>query len=334
MATRYFLLGFVAFIAAPTPAAATNTRFHHFFPIYNDYFINIRNDQCATLYASQQAATSLYSTTCIDLLSCILANTSEAVKGNMASASVALGLMPTILTFLGSSTAEVALLSRRRPLLAVMIALGSPAVNPLPTFVYPNPVADLKEREGRLLLNHLSALSNFRAAILILTEYLIVIAAIVNVTTASYYTGLWTITNISCSTTWYPIVWVFVTICLHLMGMLSLALRAETIRGAGTTRSIKARVTEWIQHEFKPCITHEKLALNWKQENIAFIFVSWLTSIATVVHLLYGTIAFSSLVFIGWIDSTQIIARFMASAIICRAVLMFELAGMRNALFT
>jgi hypothetical protein len=66
--------------------------------------------------------------------------------------------------------------------------------------------------------------------------------------------------------------------------MLSFALRAETVRGARTTRSIKTRLIEWTQHEFKLCITHEKLELNWKDENIAFIF---------------GTITFSSLAFIG-----------------------------------
>ena len=158
---------------------------------------------------------------------------------------------------------------------------------------------DLKEQEGHLLPDNLRALSNFRAAILILIEYLIVLSAIANVITASYYTGLWTITNISCSTTWYPILWVFLTIGLHLLGMLSLALRAGTERDARTIRSNKTRVIEWIQHEFKPCITHEKLALNWKGENKAFIFVSWFASIATVSHLLYGTIAFSSLEFIG-----------------------------------
>jgi hypothetical protein len=34
---------------------------------------------------------------------------------------------------------------------------------------------------------------------------------------------------------------------------------------------------------------------------------------------------------IGYVDSIQIIARFMGSAVACRAILMFELAGMRSA---
>ena len=35
----------------------------------------------------------------------------------------------------------------------------------------------------------------------------------------------------------------------------------------------------------------------------------------------------------GYVDSIKIIGRMMASAVVCRAVLMFELAGMRNAMF-
>jgi hypothetical protein len=75
-------------------------------------------------------------------------------------------------------------------------------VNLLPKFVYQDPVADLKDREGRLLPTHLAALVNFQAAVLVLLEYLIVLAAIANVMTASYYTGLWTITQIDCSKIW------------------------------------------------------------------------------------------------------------------------------------
>jgi hypothetical protein len=125
MATSYFLLSFVAFVIAPTPATAGNTRFHRVSPLYNDYFLNIRNEQYAAVYAAQESAASLYNTTCTDLLSCIVENTNEATKGNMASASVAPDLMPTVLTLLGSSTADVVLLSRRRPLLALLIACGS-----------------------------------------------------------------------------------------------------------------------------------------------------------------------------------------------------------------
>ena len=50
-----------------------------------------------------------------------------AVK--IQSAQVLLGLLPTTLLFGGPTIAEVAALSTYRPLLAVLLAFGSPAVN-------------------------------------------------------------------------------------------------------------------------------------------------------------------------------------------------------------
>ena len=286
----------------PVKSTARNsTRFHRFFPFHEAYLTSIRDHQCASLYAAQQqeSENQIWSTLCADVLSCIMENTSEAVKGNMASGLVALGLMPTILTFLGSSTAETALLSRRRPLLAFLIACGSPAVNPLPTFVYQDPVAGLKAREGRLLPHVLSTLSPFQGAVIVFVEYLLVLAAMANVLTASYFAGLWTINTIACTNTYLPILWVVLTAFIHISGMLALALRAETILDPMVRGRAKTRWLERLRHEFTPCVSHDKLVLKPKDESYLFVFISWFASIGTVTHLLYGTVAFSSLAFIG-----------------------------------
>lgn len=266
---------------------------------------------------------------CHDLLNCILENTSEVIKGDIASGIVALGLMPTILTFLGSSTAETVLLSRRRPLLAFLIASGSPSVSPLRTFVYPNPIKELRAREGHLSPTHFSL---WQAAFVSVLQYVLVLGAVANVYTAAFYTGYWTINTIDCDTVWYPAHWAATTLPIHL-GMWGLALRVKTIKDKAWQRNKwMSRVFRWIRDEATPCIMHEKLLLSWKPETYLFVAVSWWTSILTATHILWGTIAFSSIQFLGYVDSIQIIARFMGSAIICRAVLMFELAGMRNAL--
>ena len=236
---------------------------------------------------------------CADVLDCILEHTTESIKRNMAGGIVALGLMPTILTFLGSSTTETALLSRRRPLLSLLIACGSPAVNPLPTFAYQDPAAGLKAREGRLLPHFLSTLSPFQAAIIVLAEYLLVLAAIANVITASHYAGLWTINTIACTNTYLLLLRVVLTVFLHFGGILALTLRAETIRDTRSRQSIRARFTEQMRYETTPCVSHNKLVLKPKDESYFFVFMSWFTSIGTVTHLLYGTVAFSSLAFIG-----------------------------------
>ena len=286
-------LAFIALYCVIPTASADNTRFLNFFPVYRDDFIKIRDSFCAKEFALKQAGATI----CRDLFSCMLENTSEVIKGDMSSGIVALGLMPTILTFLGSSTAETVLLARRRPLLAFFLAAGSPAVNPLPTFVYPNPIEELKARENHLILTNLSSRQAVFVSIL---QYVLVLAAIANVYTAAFYTGYWTINTISCDDVWYPTFWVVTTLFIHLFGMWCLALRVKTNRNA--SRSVftwKDTIREWITHEATPCVTHERLMLSWKPETYTFVAVSWWTSIITTVHLLYGTIAFSSVQFIG-----------------------------------
>ena len=217
----------------------------------------------------------------------------------MASASVGLGIMPTILTFLGSSTTETALLSRRRPLLSFLIACGSPAVNPLPTFIYQDPVVGLKAREGRLLPRFFPGLSTFQAIIIVLAEYVLILAAIANVIASNYFMGIWTINTVACPNNFLPILWVGLTVLIHLFGMFALAVRTKTIRDSKSRQGIWARIAEKIRYEIKPCIIHNKLILEPKDETTLFVFISWFTSVGVVTHLLYGTIAFSSVTFIG-----------------------------------
>jgi hypothetical protein len=293
-------IGFAAILF--TPVDGQNTRFNHFFPAYGPTFVSIRDNQCAALYAllkvDYRNSTDAVGT-CPALLSCILENTSEAIKANMASASVVLGLMPTILTFLSSSSDELALLSRRRPLLAFFISCGSPAVNPIPTFVYPDPVSKLQQRKGRLLPHWLSTLTPLRAAALTVVEYLAILATVANTVTASWYTGQWSISTADCPADYLPLLWLCFSACVHIGNVLTLHLRSEIIRNPYVGRSLKGRVTEWICNEFSPCVIQDKLQLIMKKETILFMSLSWLASVGMVGYVVYGTVVFSSLMFVG-----------------------------------
>jgi hypothetical protein len=65
-------------------------------------------------------------------------------------------------------------------------------------------------------------------------------------------------------------------------------------------------------------------------ETYWFIAINWFASILTACHVLSGTLAFSSMLFISVKDSLQVITHLMASAICCRVVLMYELAALRD----
>jgi hypothetical protein len=49
----------------------------------------------------------------------------------------------------------------------------------------------------------------------------------------------------------------------------------------------------------------------------------------TSCHLLLGTLVLSSMLFISARDGTYVLGRFMISVLLCRAVLMYELAKLR-----
>ena len=61
----------------------------------------------------------------------------------------------------------------------------------------------------------------------------------------------------------------------------------------------------------------------------SFSLLAW-TSFLIVGHIIYGTALFSTTQLVLAADALKIIARYMASAIICRAVLVFELHGLRD----
>lgn len=67
-----------------------------------------------------------------------------------------------------------------------------------------------------------------------------------------------------------------------------------------------------------------------KDESTLFIFLTWVTSITTVSHIIYGTLIFSSILFISTSDAVQIVARFVASTVVCRVILVFEITGMQQ----
>ncbi|PMD16235.1 hypothetical protein NA56DRAFT_753326 [Hyaloscypha hepaticicola] len=124
---------------------------------------------------------TLYGTQCVGMYSCIMANISNYANDNMASAAVLLGFIPFILASLGSNTIELALIASRRPILAILLVLGSPSVNPIRTFDYPNPVEDFDEGESKFVLSkiHDRRPHSIGNIIRVVIELVLVIASVV-----------------------------------------------------------------------------------------------------------------------------------------------------------
>jgi hypothetical protein len=67
-------------------------------------------------------------------------------------------------------------------------------VAPLPPFAYPNPIEELRAREGHLVPRFLSP---WQAALVSILQYGLVIRAVANLYMTAFYTGYWTISAVN-----------------------------------------------------------------------------------------------------------------------------------------
>ena len=66
-----------------------------------------------------------------------------------------------------------------------------------------------------------------------------------------------------------------------------------------------------------------------KPETNLPLFISWLTSTVVILHVIYGTAILSSTLFVSALDALGVIGQFLGSTLVCRAILTYELRGMR-----
>jgi hypothetical protein len=321
-------------LSCASPAMAAKNQYKEWFPQWSPHFSQIMTDNCSTEYQEYLTGHSPpnYKSYLNDLVdNCILGVAEETLKANMQSAGVLLGLTPTILSLVGSSTAETALLSLRRPFLAFFLAAGSPSVNPIRAFEYHDPIAALGNRNGhvRIASKHTSC---WQRAGIAAAEYALGMAAVANVAELGYRLGIRSVLAFAAPETFLQLLWTFTAILIHLCGCIVLRLQVEVVHELRSRKEpLVKRLQRWMAVEFSPCVFHGPTHLRWKQESYSFLIISWWTSTGTVMHIVFGTLVLSGTLFVSTQDATTVIVRYFASALMCRAVLMYELAGMRYA---
>lgn len=157
---------------------------------------------------------------------CILANTTETIKANMGSAGVILGLMPSLLSAMGPSLTESSMLVLERPFLSVLLAIGGPALYPLRPYDQHDALQGWKEpfrTPPRIP-------SSYWARVLVsLLQYLLALAAAVNVVEASLQLGFKTVVTWNKNQSYLPLAWVIFPLGIHLIAMLRLYLFSEKV---------------------------------------------------------------------------------------------------------
>lgn len=90
-------------------------------------------------------------------------------------------------------------------------------------------------------------------------------------------------------------------------------------------------MVKWFRNEVTPLANHAKPEFNTGQERRIAVCLNWAAVLFGYTHWIFGTLVFSSTLFIGTLDALSVIARYVASAFICRTILLVELAGSKGA---
>ena len=359
-------------------------RFDDWFPFYYGQ-MKQATDQCQTtistyIHANESSGPlpGQNSTPCALVQNCLLNSLDEEVKANMGSSNVILGLIPTILSFIGPKMREIVPLLLERPLLGSLISFGSPAVSTVQLFSD----FEFKTKEQRPILAALRrrfALyrqgKRARSINLWITgvsavEYTVLAGALFNQIDNTLKLGRRVIIEWHCTfnVTGQLLLLIFIGFVGQWIAAVSVMLRAhgslidkglppqplppsqvsngdQTYRTGGRKSTFRERVAhktisqiirllahlrylasrELTPQCFRPDSFHQR---HFHRPSIFSDFLYLFASAAPLALYLYGTLVFSSFLFISTNDAALVTFRYIGTSLVCRMVLFFELESM------
>lgn len=252
---------------------------------------------------------------------------------NFQSAAVILGFLPTLVSSIGVSISEIALLSAHRPVLSFLISLAAPAVWPTRLFEYQDPAALLKTEPGRL---ELDSLNPWLARVLCFFQYAVGLGAAINIFLASWEIGSKTILSWGCTAVFLPLLWTSLAAVPHIPAALSYGIVKWKHRWNDdkndSSSNFWRRCTSMVAAELTVCANQEhSRKVDTASVPLVAITLNIIAGGLSFVYLFVGTVVFSSLVFISvWEVLNQILWRFVVSTAAARLILMVELGGLRG----
>lgn len=292
-------------------------KFRHWLPWYEDRWINASafcQPQLTDYFENNRTQCHV---PCACAADCILQGIPATIQSNFASAQVILGLLPPILVFSGPTLTEVAALSTYRPTLAILLALGSPAINYSRVFRHLDvrePFTRPTSRTSRFWSVWLARQNLFLRSSIRGLSYLAAFAAVANNVWTSIFVDLRTVSGWRCGTLFMPLIWSLFGVVVHAWGMFAVRVHA---RGSYVP-SIKPAMRS----------TTFQAALNG-QDNVLSEALLWLATLIAVLHMVVGVLVLASLLFISALEAMGVFALYALSALVCQLVLNLELASMR-----
>lgn len=265
----------------------------------------------------------------------MLSSVSETIRADMASASVLLGLTPTILANIGSTVAELSLLSLRRLFLTFLISLGSLVINPGRVVMYEDLFALSDSYTCALVIPRICRPWSIVVSII---QYLLAAAAVFNVLQLCYRLGMQSAISWWCTFSFAPLIWASLSIVIYILTGSSLRIRrsfrslpaqeaAQDTRCTIFTRLLRAVGTEFTlsanNRERREPV--ERAVLGCMPVGL-HLAAGWVA----IAHVVFGTAIFSGLLFINIHYGFIVFVRFITSSAICQLLISFEIGGIRD----
>lgn len=262
----------------------------------------------------------------------------------MASASVLLGLTPGLLAGVGPSASEISLLSMDRPLISFLISLGCPAVFPSRVLQYDDARHVLSTPGLNFGLQQFTSQRTAWMRYLLVTKYLLLCGAIVNIFYTSWELGTKSVVSFRCINYTLPLVWTTLSMAVHTVAASAfhvryiyhqierywaVAVQDRATRHWNDASDDVAHLAVTSLHKSGTDYHHLRLEQRIEPTKVT-VTVNYLATIMGFAHVTFGILIFSSLQFIEVIDVALVILRYLTSTLVSRLILINELGEVRR----
>ncbi|KAF3025745.1 hypothetical protein E8E14_014403 [Neopestalotiopsis sp. 37M] len=336
------------------------TRSHHQFAqipkTYQNNIVHraITNETQCLAYYERYTNTSVYDDTSIGhqsavlLDNCIIEQMQQYQQSEMGAISVVLGLLPAGLTQIGPSTSHFSLLASRRPVLATLLSFGALTVLPMDAETLSSLCQPVRVPTRPGVLGSSSVAIK---AVVTILEYLVALGAVANVLWEVYFltyqSVCWAAIQLfqtqGLPETVVPLFWVLFPVVAQLLSHLAMWIQLYrrkkycgkkgipyefTTRAPSVWDRVVAEVTPagWGN----PLVVPEVRGPERGPLLMLELAVTQLVNLCSIAHVFMGTIILSTMQFISLRNAVIILVRLLSGTILVRAVVQYELHGMRE----
>ncbi|PHH78950.1 hypothetical protein CDD80_5982 [Ophiocordyceps camponoti-rufipedis] len=321
------------------PTSRSMVQYQNFFPAW-DFFLRQRLEkECREPLANYMDPAFPDMRISYQVLDCLLRQFPEFRKAELSASAVVLGFIPTLLQLLSPSPTETASLALRRPLLAMLLAAAMPSARPLARHDHVGDALQVSRplppwMDARFPFGGLDAYSSlvpWARAVVSGAQYLLACAAVANTSYRTYQLCVWTVCTFVPTLAYFPAVWHLAVVLIHLIAWAVASVRVRSPR-----RDYGFCAMRWLRIELVPSAWAKRFTLESRHQGggleYVLVAVEFLLYFMIPMQILYGTIVLSGLVFVSVMDAVVIATWYMLSTVVCRAILWYEIAGMRYAM--